>query len=302
MTQETNAQSNPNTADEQAVQNQVFGSEGDFFDQLESSVNGMVAEDSIEQQPTMATQNESGSETVTHESQTGSNEVDKWDTDSNPYKKRYQDSSKEAVKMATKMKQLEPFMPILDAMKKDSGLVDHVRGYLENGGAPAPDVKKQLNLKDDFEFDANEAYANPDSDSAKVMSAHIDRVVNSRVSSLLEQEKKNARKVNAQLIQKKQEEEFRQKHNMSNEEFTEMVANAKQRKLTLDDVYYLLNKDKAAQNVVNASKQDMLNQMKNVRDIPTTASDSNNQGKTKTASDSLFDSIIGLDGTDNLFG
>ena len=46
----------------------------------------------------------------------------------------------------------------------------------------------------------------------------------------------------------------------------------------------------------------MLNQMKNVRDIPTTASDSNNQGKTKTASDSLFDSIVGLDGTDNLFG
>ena len=302
MTQETNAQSNPNTADEQSVQNEVFGSEGDFFDQLESSVNGMVAEDSIEQQPTMATQNESGSETVTHESQTGSNEVDTWDTDSNPYKKRYQDSSKEAVKMATKMKQLEPFMPILDAMKKDSGLVDHVRGYLENGGAPAPDVKKQLNLKDDFEFDANEAYANPDSDSAKVMSAHIDRVVNSRVSNLLEQEKQNARKVNAQLIQKKQEEEFRQKHNMSNEEFTQMVANAKERKLTLDDVYYLLNKDKAAQNVVNASKQDMLNQMKNVRDIPTTASDSNNQGKTKTASDSLFDSIVGLDGTDNLFG
>tara|TARA_R100000700_G_scaffold25732_1_gene32525 strand:+ start:499 stop:1407 length:909 start_codon:yes stop_codon:yes gene_type:complete len=302
MTEENNTQGNPKTdptnASEEAINNEVFGSEGDdFFNQLEDSVNGMVADKPTPKaQPAMATQNESGSEQVTHESQTGSKEGDNWE-------RRYKDSSKEAIKMATQLKQLEPFIPVLDAMKKDSGLVDHVRSYLENGGAPAGDIKQQLNLKDDFEFDANEAYANPDSDSAKVMSAHLDKVVNSRVGSILNKEKENSRKIQAELVRRKQEESFRQKHNMSTEEFNSMVANAKQRKLTLDDVYYLLNKDKAAANAVNSSKQDMLNQMKNVRDIPTSASDSNSQGQSKSNSDSLFDSMLNLDsGTDNLFG
>ena len=55
--------------------------------------------------------------------------------------------------------------------------------------------------------------------------------------------------------------------------------------------------------VANSTKKDMLNQMKNVRDIPTSASDSNNQGKTQDANGMLFDDILGLDGdVDNLFG
>ena len=305
MAENTNTESNPTNESEQQVQDEVFGSNSDFFDNLENSVNGMVSEDTppANTQPTMATQNESGSEQVTHESNAGSSNVDKWDNEENPYKKRYKDSSREGVKMATQIKQLEPFMPLLDAMKKDSGLVDHVRGYLENGGAPAPDIKQQLKLKEDFEFSSNEAYEDPESDSAKVMNAHLDKLVSTRVSTLLNQEKENSRRVQAELARKKQEQEFKEKHSMTEEEFSSMVANAKQRKLSLDDVYYLLNKDKAAANAANASKQDMLNQMKNVRDIPTSASDSNSQGERKDTSDSLFDSMLGLDGgKDNLFG
>ena len=48
----------------------------------------------------------------------------------------------------------------------------------------------------------------------------------------------------------------------------------------------------------------MLKQMKNVRNIPTTASDSNNQGTAKkNPDDSLFDVLKGSDeNIDNLFG
>ena len=48
----------------------------------------------------------------------------------------------------------------------------------------------------------------------------------------------------------------------------------------------------------------MLNQMKNVRNIPATASDSNNQGTSRRdPNDSVFDSIVGSDNdVDNLFG
>ena len=81
-------------------------------------------------------------------------------------------------------------------------------------------------------------------------------------------------------------------------------AQAKSRNLTLDDIYYLLNKDQAATNVANNTKQDMLNQMKNVRNIPTSASDSNNQGSSqKSPEEKLFDGMMSIDGgVDDLFG
>ena len=50
-------------------------------------------------------------------------------------------------------------------MKKDSGLVDHVRDYLQSGGKPDKTMKEKLKLDDDFVFDPNEAYEDPDSDS-----------------------------------------------------------------------------------------------------------------------------------------
>jgi hypothetical protein len=47
----------------------------------------------------------------------------------------------------------------------------------------------------------------------------------------------------------------------------------------------------------------MLTQMKNVRNIPTTASGANSQTEEKNPDNALFDGILGLDGDlDNLFG
>ena len=59
-----------------------------------------------------------------------------------------------------------------------------------------------------------------------------------------------------------------------------------------------------AKNIANNTKKDMLDQMKNVRNIPTSASDSNNQGNSqKTPDNTVFDNMLGLDeDVDNLFG
>ena len=152
--------------DEKDVQNKVLGS-GDFFNQLEDGVNGMV-NDGPAQTEAEVTPSESGSKQVTHvESQSGSNNAN-WDNDNNPYKKRYTDSSREAVKMNEELRQLRPFVPVLNAMKKDSGLVNHVRDYFKEGGQPSRSITERLKLNEDFEFDGNEAVKDPDSDSAKV--------------------------------------------------------------------------------------------------------------------------------------
>ena len=89
---------------------------------------------------------------------------------------------------------------------------------------------------------------------------------------------------------------------MGEEQFKELVDKAKEHKITLDDIYYLLNRDKVSNTVANQTKEDMLTQMKNVRNIPQSQSGSNNAGVPKGQNDSLFDSLLGLDNSiDNLF-
>ena len=289
---------NPETAtvEEQQVEDNVFGS-SEFFETLEKDVNGAIADDDTE-----ATQQEVGTEQVTRQSTAGSDNVG-WDDDGNPYKKRYQDSSREAVKLRDKYQEVEPFVPVLEAMKNDSGLVEHVREYLVNGGNTPKRVQEQLNLDEDFIFDSQEAMTDPDSDSAKVLNAQVDKVVQHRVGQIVQTEKANSAKMQGEARRKAMENEFRDKKGMTDEQFDSFKDKAKSHVLTLEDIDYLLNRDQANANVVQSTKTDMLTQMKNVRNIPTSASGANSQAKEKTPDNAVFDGILGLDGDlDNLFG
>jgi len=276
---------------------QDSGSE-DFFDQLENEVNGGIIDD------TEVTQNQpSGSEQVTHATQdNGSDNVDQ-STDSTDWKKRYEDSSREAVRVTEQYKSVEPFVPVLEAMKNDSGLVDHVRDYLVNGGKPAKSIQEQLNIDEDFVFDQQEAMTDPDSDSAKMMNAHVDTMVQQRVGQMLKAEQGRAQQMQQAKARTAEEQAFKDKHNMSETDFETFKVKAQKHIMSLDDVNYLLNRDTNNTNVANSTKKDMLNQMKNVRNMPTSASGANNQDPGRSESDDVFDAIKGLDdGVDNLFG
>jgi hypothetical protein len=140
--------------------------------------------------------------------------------DSTDWKKRYEDSSREAVRLSEQYKDVQPFVPVLEAMKNDSGLVDHVRNYLKNGGKPAKSIQEHLGLEEDFVFDANDI-TDPDSDSAKLMNAHVDKMVQGRVGQMLQAEKQRAQQVqqaNTRVFLKNYEEEFTK---MSDKDFEE---------------------------------------------------------------------------------
>ena len=285
------------TIDENQVEDQVFGSSDGFFEALEENVNGVITEDSTE-----ATRQEVGTEQVTQQETVGSDNVG-WDNDGNPYKKRYQDSSREAVKLREQYKDVEPFVPVLEAMKNDSGLVEHVRDYLVNGGNTPKSVQEELSLDEDFIFDSQDAMTDPDSDSAKVLNAQVDKVVQQRVGQIVKAEKDNAVKIQQASQRKTIENDFREKKGMNDEQFASFKEKAQSHVLTLEDIDYLLNRDQANANVVQSTKNDMLTQMKNVRNIPTSASGANSQADEKTPDNAIFDGILGLDGDlDNLFG
>jgi hypothetical protein len=285
------------TIDENQVEDKVFGSSDGFFEALEENVNGVVTEDNTE-----ATRQEVGTEQVTQQETVGSDNVG-WDNDGNPYKKRYQDSSREAVKLREQYKDVEPFVPVLEAMKNDSGLVEHVRDYLVNGGNTPKSVQEELSLDEDFIFDSQDAMTDPDSDSAKVLNAQVDKVVQRRVGQIVKAEKDNAVKIQQASQRKTIEQDFREKKGMNDEQFASFKEKAQSHVLTLEDIDYLLNRDQANANVVQSTKNDMLSQMKNVRNIPTSASGANSQADEKTPDNAIFDGILGLDGDlDNLFG
>ena len=292
MAEET-TQSNP-----EAVQDAVFGSKGnDFFEALENDVNGAIQD--VPSNSEVTPPANSGPEQVTHvQSEEGSKteaEVD--------WEQRYKDSTREAQRLHQEMSDLKPFVPVLDAMKNDSGVVDHVRNYLTGGGKPSATIQDQLGLGEDFVFDASEAMSDQDSDSAKLMNAHVDRMVQGRVGQMIGAEKERAAKTQSEITRQKEEAVFREAHKMTDQEYEGFVDKAKEHILTLEDIHYLLNKEKTAANTANSTKKDMLNQMKNVRNIPTSASGANSQGsKEERPDDIIFNALKGLDGDlDNLF-
>ena len=283
----------------EAAEAQTDKGSSDFFDQLENEVNGGIIDN------TEVTQNQtSGSEQVTHvQHDDGSDNVKQSSNDSTDWKKRYEDSSREAVRLSEQYKDVEPFVPVLEAMKNDSGLVDHVRNYLVNGGEPEKSIQDHLGLGEDFMFDQQEAMTEPDSDSAKLMNAHVDRLVQGRVGQMIQAEKQRAQQVQQANTRVTEEQAFREKNSMSDKDFETFKAKAQEHVMTLDDVNYLLNRNQNNENVANSAKKDMLSQMKNVRNMPTSASGANNQDPGRSESDEVFDAIKGLDdGVDNLFG
>ena len=234
---EDNTQGNSETIPAQeAAEQKVFDSSGDdFFDALESDVNSMV-QDETPVTEAEVTPDFQGSNNVTAEAEGSQNvEVDN-------LKKRYSDSSREAQGLRAQLNELKPFIPVLDAMKKDSGLIQHVRNYFQDGGAVPGNVKQQLNLDEDFEFDTDEMVNNPESQSRQVFNTMVDGIVQKRANEILENEQVKAQQVQDKISLKNKAEDFRKRHGMTQDEFMSFVQEAQSRfsaqGLSFDDMSY----------------------------------------------------------------
>ena len=135
------------------------------------------------------------------------------------------------------------------------------------------------------------------------MNAHVDQMVQNRVGQMLNVEKQRAQKIQQAQARAAEEKAFMEKHRMAETDFHAFKEKAQQHVMTLDDVNYLLNRIQNNANVANSTKADMLNQMKNVRNMPASASGANSQGTQRSESDDVFDMINSFDNdVDNLFG
>lgn len=269
-----------------------------FFGALESDVNSAITHNDSTKTEQATPQAEGSSDA----GNSGEPEVEaKPEVD---WAKRYSDSTREAQRLSAEMKHLEPLKPLLEVMKKDPNLIPYIRDYLESGGKPDKTVQDKLNLGEDFVFDPHEAVTNPDSDSAKVMNTMVNKQVEQRMKKHIGAERQRVTQAQAKAKMIAAEKDFKERHKLTDEQFQEFQEKAKGHRMTLDDAFYLVNRDKVQQNVANASKEDTLRQMKNVRDIPTTQAGSNNAGEiAKSQGDQILDVLKEIDGgVDDLFG
>jgi hypothetical protein len=260
------------------VQDAVMNSSSDFFESLDREVNGGILDE--QQQPTsVQSGNTQSSPNVEVQSQ-DDNEV---------LQKRYSDSSREAKRLNGKLKEIEPYMPILDAMREDPNLISHVRNYFEGGGQAPQSMNQQLNLDEDFVFDPEEAFQQPDSDSAKVMGATIDGIVQRRLNNTLQTQKTE----NAKMAK---EAQFKQKMNMSDEEWSTFTDFAKSKSLELEDIYYLMNRKNRDSQIADSTRKEIHNKMREVQSQPSTLATQGSVSVEKSTDDNVFDTILGTGG------
>ena len=222
----------------------------DFFEALDSQVNGAIIDEPS--QPTSEYESDNTQASPNAEVQEEvSDEVD-------TLQKRYSDSSREAKRLNGKLSELEPYMPILDAMREDPNLITHVRNYFEGGGQTPQTMTEKLNLDEDFVFDADDAFSQPESNSAKVLGATIDGIVQRRLNGALQ-----GQRVENQKLAK--ETDFRSRHEMNDEQWETFVDFAKSKSLELDDIYYLMNRKNRDGKIADSARQEVHDKMREVQ-------------------------------------
>ena len=260
----------------------------DFFSTLDKEVNSGAYDDNTLELEEGVTQQKTTEEYPVEEM--GSEEVAR-------LQKRYSDSSREAKRLNSRLKDLEPYTPLLDAFRTNPDLIQYVRNYFEGGGQTPKSVKERLGLGEEFVYDVDEAITSPDSDSAKVFNAVVDEAVSKKLS-------KHQKEQEVVTQRRTEEAQFINKHKLSKEDYADVVAFAKDKTLTLDDILYLKTRQDREKNVAGAAREEMLSQMKNVRQKPASLSSTGSRPSAKKSQeDNLFDAILGIDSElENAFG
>lgn len=284
---------------EEVMDTMVEDSNADFFDALETQVNGAIQDAPAEQAQ------EPVSDQVTPEVDSSSREVPQnpnWEDESNPYKVRYSDSTREAQRMKAENDKLKPYESLIGVLEQDAELVDIVRGYLDKG--TKPDMKQSLDLGDDFVFDMDEAISDPNSKSAQVFNSIVDKRADRKAGDRIAAERQKAQQAAQKRNMQSQTKQFVDANGMNKDEFSELSKWAQTHQLSWDDINFLKNRDRANAKIASNSKQQVLDQMKNVQSMPATASAAGGENPgDRDHNDAIFDLIQKADNNlDNVFG
>jgi len=276
---------------------------GKFFDALEQNVNGEVYDPNLtvtpegdinplpdpaelDKDPEDASKSEPGDDRVAALEEKLSN-----------LEKRYEDSSAEAKRLYNEnqeMSEYKEYIPILKTMREDPNLINHVRNYLEGNNAPTS-IRDEFNLPQDFVFDGDDAISNPDSGSAKVLQAMIDRGVEHRLNQY-------SRQQTAEQSQRDAMRDFRDKMKLDDKQYDEFVDYAKSRNLTLEDIWYLKNREAREKEIAKKAIEEREKQLLKMKGLPPSIAAKAGVEVEENPDETIFNAIKKAAGGQNIFG
>jgi len=213
----------------------------------------------------------------------------------NDTKSKYGASSANAKRLHEKTQAFEKYSPIYDLLEKDEGAVNALSNYINKNQSVQDSVKAELGLDSDFEYSEQDAVNNPDSDSAKVMQRMME-ITAEKVSNkkAQDQEAKFAADKRREVLHA-EGQDLKAKYNLNEEDFNSFIDKVNSHKMTLEDLYLVINKDKVQENLVNNIVKEKLGNNSQSRRSLASVGDSAD----KSVESSIMDVLVSVDhGTD----
>lgn len=233
------------------------------------------------------------------------------DNDDNiDWSKRYADSSNEAIRLAEENKQLqkqmgqiEPFMPILNAMKEDPQMLDHMKGYIEKDGSTPQSIREELKLGDDFVVDMDEAINDPNSDSAKAFGAMVNKFAGNVINNRINQMETNQQERTMQSRIQDEKADLKKKHNLTDNDIRDLDEWAANQPLNYETLYTLKNLKNRDKKIVSQLENDKTVQRSRVASIAPSLGSRGSLSEENEVSDSdlIFDKIRSAMNSGNIF-
>jgi len=186
------------------------------------------------------------------------------------WSKRYEDSSREALKLRERLDELEPQLPLIESLQKDDEFRAHVKSYFtprsEKSEQELQEFAKELD--EDFDFDMKRAITDPNSVDAQVLrkvnKAMTEPILEDRIST----SDKQRQRADETRVQR---EALMNKYNMSVDEIDNLLDWSKSQTISLEDILFLRRRQEHMGNAGSTAKQKIAAQMNNVRSMPNMA-------------------------------
>jgi hypothetical protein len=89
------------------------------------------------------------------------------------------------------------------------------------------------------------------------------------------------------------ETDFRSRHEMDDEQWSNFTEFAKSKSLELDDIYYLMNRKNRDGKIADSARQEVHDKMREVQQQPGTLATQGSTSVEQSPDDSVFDAILG---------
>ena len=204
-------------------------------------------------------------------------------------KNSYQELQKklgENSEAVNKLRELNPVLPMLEAMLGDDTFLEMAENYFTDPSAQADALKRQLGVDDQFVFDLNNALSDPKSEDAKI----LDKLMQAK------QPKKTQSQQQSSQTDPQAKNKVMEKYSLSETEYDTMMNKAQNHKISHDDIYFLMNKDDIIKEERRKAKEEaqkaVKKQLQSAKSLRTNRSSSgSSSNKTASPEDAFMSSL-----------